>query len=239
MHTFSQFFPDLFDTKSKEDLFSALLRFAHRHEFNLAMIGYSPDKTHPGSAVWIDNYPANWNPGDPSLCVRDPIIAEIARQPLPVIWGPDTYVSTGTMDLWDQSAQYGFHSGIVTPLWLGESKRMLIALTRDKPLDSDPARLMQLVGEQLLFTSCTKMIVDDIFKETQPARAENLPKLTLRETECLKYTMDGKTAWEVGVILGMSERTANFHLQNAIKKLDVCNKHQAVIAANKLGLIKV
>ncbi|MBV8657503.1 MAG: autoinducer binding domain-containing protein [Burkholderiales bacterium] len=239
MHTFSQFFPDLFDTKSKDDLFSALLKFAHQHEFNLAMIGYSPNKSVPNAAVWVDNYPKNWNPGDPSLCIRDPIIAEISRQPLPVVWGPQTYESTGTMDLWDQSAQYGFHSGIVTPLWLGDSKRMLIALTRDKPLDDNPARLMELVGDQLLFTSCAQMIANGLFEEARPARAEEPPKLTSRETECLKYTLDGKTAWEVGVILGMSERTANFHLQNAIRKLNVCNKHQAAIVANKLGLLNV
>ncbi|MBV8658241.1 MAG: autoinducer binding domain-containing protein [Burkholderiales bacterium] len=239
MHTFSQFFPDLFDTKSKVDLTAALLNFAHHQEFNLAMVVYAPNTSTSTDSVWVDNYPDNWDAGDPSLYARDPIVAQVKRQPMPVIWGPDLYFATGTMDLWDQSAQFGFHSGIVTPLWLGDGKRILIALSRDKPLDSNPTRLMQQVSEQQLFTSCAQLIVDEVFKATQPAQAENLPKLTLREMECLKYTMDGKTAWEVGVILGMSERTANFHLQNAIKKLDVCNKHQAVMLANKLGLLKI
>jgi DNA-binding CsgD family transcriptional regulator len=40
-------------------------------------------------------------------------------------------------------------------------------------------------------------------------------RLTPRELECLRWTMEGKTAWEVGTILSISERTAVLHLNNA------------------------
>jgi DNA-binding CsgD family transcriptional regulator len=63
-------------------------------------------------------------------------------------------------------------------------------------------------------------------------------RLTPRELECLKWTMEGKTAWEVGGILGISERTAVLHLSNAMRKLDTHNKHQAVLKALRLGLIR-
>jgi DNA-binding CsgD family transcriptional regulator len=49
--------------------------------------------------------------------------------------------------------------------------------------------------------------------------------------------MEGKTAWEVGQILGISERTAVLHVNNAMHKLDSVNKHQAVLKALRLGLI--
>jgi len=49
--------------------------------------------------------------------------------------------------------------------------------------------------------------------------------------------MDGKTAWEVGAILGISERTAVLHVNNAMHKLACVNKHQAVLKALRLGLI--
>jgi DNA-binding CsgD family transcriptional regulator len=63
------------------------------------------------------------------------------------------------------------------------------------------------------------------------------PKLTPRELEALRWTMDGKTAWEVGVLLGITERTAVLHLNNAMHKLGCVNKHQAVLKALRLGLI--
>ena len=49
--------------------------------------------------------------------------------------------------------------------------------------------------------------------------------------------MDGKTAWEVGAIMNISERTAVLHLQNAMHKLACINKHQAVLKAMRLGLL--
>lgn len=62
------------------------------------------------------------------------------------------------------------------------------------------------------------------------------PELTRREFECLQWTAQGKTAWEVGRIIGTSERTANFHLHNAMVKLQARTKHQAVLKALRLGL---
>ena len=50
--------------------------------------------------------------------------------------------------------------------------------------------------------------------------------------------MEGKTAWEVGDLLGISERTAALHVNNATHKLDCVNKHQAVLKALRLGLIR-
>jgi DNA-binding CsgD family transcriptional regulator len=61
--------------------------------------------------------------------------------------------------------------------------------------------------------------------------------LTPRELEVLRWTMDGKTAWETGAVLNISERTTVQHLQNAMKKLQCVSKHQAVLKALRLGLI--
>jgi len=41
----------------------------------------------------------------------------------------------------------------------------------------------------------------------------------------------------VGAVLGISERTAVLHINNAMHKLKCVNKHQAVLKALRLGLI--
>jgi DNA-binding CsgD family transcriptional regulator len=64
-----------------------------------------------------------------------------------------------------------------------------------------------------------------------------MPKLTRRELDVLSWTSQGKTAWEVSVILGMSEKTVNFHLGNAMRKLGVSSKHQAVLKCVAAGLL--
>ena len=61
--------------------------------------------------------------------------------------------------------------------------------------------------------------------------------LTLREREVLAWTADGKTAYEIGMIFGIAERTVKFHLQNAVVKLDAMNKTHAATKAAMLGLL--
>lgn len=48
---------------------------------------------------------------------------------------------------------------------------------------------------------------------------------------------EGKTAYEIGVILGLTERTINFHISRSIVKLNACNKTNAVVKAVLMGLI--
>ncbi len=66
---------------------------------------------------------------------------------------------------------------------------------------------------------------------------KDLPSFTLRERETLKWSYEGKTAWEIGVILSISERTVKFHLNNTYKKLNVVNRSQAVAKAIRYGIV--
>lgn len=62
-------------------------------------------------------------------------------------------------------------------------------------------------------------------------------QLTERELECLRWAADGKTAWETGMVLNVSERTVNFHMTNAQKKLMASNKIQTVARAILYNLL--
>lgn len=78
---------------------------------------------------------------------------------------------------------------------------------------------------------------------TQPSDNPPTPRdqsrcvLTHREKECLAWTLAGKTAWEIGMLLSISERTAAQHLGACIGKLGTVNKHQAANKAARLGWI--
>ena len=64
-----------------------------------------------------------------------------------------------------------------------------------------------------------------------------IPKFTVREKETLKWAYEGKTAWEIGIILSISERTVKFHLNNIYQKLNVTNRSQAVAKAIRYGIV--
>ncbi len=59
--------------------------------------------------------------------------------------------------------------------------------------------------------------------------------LSGREQQCLEWVSHGKTSWETAVILGLSERTVNFHLRNACCKLNVYGRQAGVAKAMRAG----
>ena len=61
--------------------------------------------------------------------------------------------------------------------------------------------------------------------------------LTTREQDCLHWAAQGKTSWEIGCILGISERTANFHIANICRKLNVRTRQAAITSAMQLNLL--
>ncbi len=61
--------------------------------------------------------------------------------------------------------------------------------------------------------------------------------LSVRESEVLRWLKHGKSSWDISVILGISERTVNYHVYNIMEKLDAKNRPQAVAIATSLGLL--
>ncbi|MBB4365328.1 LuxR family quorum-sensing system transcriptional regulator CciR [Bradyrhizobium sp. CIR18] len=61
--------------------------------------------------------------------------------------------------------------------------------------------------------------------------------LSERERQCLRWIEQGKSSWEIGVILNVSENTVNFHVKNAMRKSETTSRTQCVVKARRLGLI--
>lgn len=69
-----------------------------------------------------------------------------------------------------------------------------------------------------------------------PATEQCIKELSPREVTILNWIKNGKTNWEVGQILGVTERTVRFHLASIFSKLDVTSRSQAVATAMEHGL---
>lgn len=64
-------------------------------------------------------------------------------------------------------------------------------------------------------------------------------RLTNRERECLSWAKEGKTNWEISQILSLAERTVEFHVGNAMRKLNASNRVTAIVIAIQEGLISM
>jgi DNA-binding NarL/FixJ family response regulator len=63
------------------------------------------------------------------------------------------------------------------------------------------------------------------------------PKLDDRHIEILSLVQDGKNSGEIGMIMGLSGRTIEYHLARAFAALGVHTRIQAVVRARELGLL--
>jgi LuxR family transcriptional activator of bioluminescence operon len=61
--------------------------------------------------------------------------------------------------------------------------------------------------------------------------------LTGRETECLFWASEGKTSGEIACILGITERTVNYHLNQVTRKTGSMNRYQAIAKGISSGIL--
>ena len=218
---------------------SVVIRFAQQLGFDKVSAMVAVD--HVGSAsefVAVHNTPLAFQQtfDDVSLGKRDPVSQHCRRNTVPIIWGQHTYLRGNAIEMWEHQALYGYRNGIAMALHLPEGRHFLLGVDRDQALPTDTAELQRIVADLQLFAvhaqdTALRVLV------SEGSRPE-LPALTPRELEVLRWTMEGKVTSEISALLGIGDRTTVFHLQNAMLKLNCNSKHVAVVKALRLGLIQ-
>ena len=227
------------EARTPLDFRKEVVSFAESLGFNTVSAMAVVDRSTVKSDFYVvDNTPTAFTQSyhDTGLAQVDPVMQHCKRAAVPIIWDQSTYVSKGFGGMWEQQARYGYRTGIALAIHLPGGRHFLLGVDRDKALSLNAKSLSRIVADLQLFAVHAQDAAFRIF-ETDVVLQPSASPLTPRELEALKWTMEGKTAWEVGAILSISERTAVLHLQNATHKLECINKHQAVLRALKLGLL--
>lgn len=232
-------YQSVLEARNREEFRSEVVRFTKQLGFETVSAVTVVDH-HIGNSefVEVDNAPDAWRDAmqDPDSGRLDPVMQHCKRHSVPIIWDQGTYVSAGRGDLWEMQARFGYRTGIGLALHMPDGRHFVLGVDRDQALPNDRAEVTRLVADLQLFAVHAQ---DTAMRVLVPERLQpERPKLTPRELDSLRWTMEGKTAWEVGAVLGISERTAVLHVSNAMHKLGCTNKHQAVLKALRLGLIR-
>ena len=215
-----------------------LVDFAHDMDFGYVSSALAIDR--PGQKavfMMLNNAPEAFADAtrDEEDAKRDPVLKRLKRLSVPFVYDQSTYVSDGAADLWERQAEFGYRTGISVALHLPGHKHFLLGVDRAETLPEDDEKLTRMLADiQLLAVHAQ----DAAVRLLTPAAPESeIPTLTPRELEVLRWTMEGKSAWEVGQILSVSEHTVNFHMRNILRKLDSTSKHQAVLKAIALEML--
>lgn len=232
-------YTSVLNVSSRDELKQEIVGFARRLGFETVSATTVIDHFLAESEfITIDNTPEGYRDSfeNPDNFVVDPVMQHCKRFSLPIIWDQATYLEAGAVSKWEEQAAYGYRTGICLALHLPEGKHFVLGVDRPDPLPSGPQELTRIVADLQLFAVLAQEASQRILLPAPPQ--PDMPSLTPRELESLRWTMEGKTAWELANILGISERTAGLHLNNATHKLGCVNKHQAVLKALRLGLIR-
>jgi DNA-binding CsgD family transcriptional regulator len=224
--------------ETREELLREVLRFTRMLGFDtvaaVAVVDQPDGRTR---FIAVHNTPAEFTETflNTDIGRRDPVMQHCRRSSVPIAWGQQTYVAAGQGPLWEHQAGFGYGAGIIAAMHMPRGRHFVLGVDRDKALPRDCSELTRMVGDLQLFLVHAQ---EAAMRILLPAPSADIPPLTARELESLRWTMEGKTAWELGHILGISEQTAARHINNSMQKLGCVNKLQAVLKALRLGLIQ-
>ncbi len=172
-----------------------------------------------------------------SYHLQDPILAACRSRMIPLTWDDvaENEAIPGDREVLSLAADFGLQNGFTVPIHTPSGARVVISLSSDAPKPEFAAMVAE--HQHALHVMALHFHEHMERKLAEMAVVEAPPvKLSPREIECLQWTADGKTAWEISKILGISENTVNFHIKNSMAKLDVHSKTHAVAKAVSMGI---
>ena len=190
--------------------------------------------TQPKTVIF-NNYPSGWQEQyqEKNYLAVDPTVLHGMRSLLPVLWSDTLFAPA--QDLWEEARSYGLQIGWVQACRDVNGVGGLLTLARSR----EPISAAELQDKEVKMKSLSQAVHMGMSRLlTSKMLPESRVQLSFREVEVLQWTGDGKTSAEVSDILNISARTVNFHISNAMSKLNAANKAAAVVRAAMLGMLQ-
>lgn len=210
---------DTYGMKTVAYLGSGVSRSWHQDREPYIAVTYSPE--------WVERYRAC------GYVKIDPVIQVGLRRILPIDWSEFPQDERELRTFFGEAEEYGLgRKGMSFPVHGHGCDRSLLSISADMS-EREWRWARRTVLRQ--FPIIATHLHDAVLRVEGAPRP--LPRLSRRELECLKWTSEGKTVWECGMILGLSSHTVRCYLESARHKLGSSSNTHAVSLALKSGLL--
>lgn len=187
--------------------------------------------------IMLDGYPEGWVKRyfEAAYYESDPVMAWCIREILPIRWS-DLILKPGSAAeaMMLDAAEYGLRDGVTMPVHSPQGELGILSLSLDAP----PERARAITETALPIIQLLATHLHQAVRRLGCFSQGVGSSLTMRERECLTWAADGKTSNEIAQLLGISDSTVNFHLNNAMQKLDVVSRQHAIGKASLQRLIQ-
>lgn len=228
------------ESRSADDLEAIAKRFCEAQEFTrwkYSLVG--PDRV-------LSNYPNSFIRTylEKRLRVLDPVIKITLSLRRATSWDVvrlmhvDKTKSVPEREILEMRRSAGGRAGITAPAFDRGGRHYDIALVsfaRGRALTQVEQRYNE--PRVQLFAAYFASVAATILLRKQRVERPELVSLTDRERDCLCWAAKGKSSWEIGQLLNISEPTVKFHLMNTGKKLGAHTRALTITRAIQAGLI--
>jgi len=191
--------------------------------------------------VQLSNYPEDWSNAmrSKSHFATDPVVRACQKTAAPFLWGElDRIIplSAAQREILDGASRAGLGAGFSVPFHIpGECTGSgSFAVACGKPLDEATIPSVNYVAA-FAFEAARRLLprTDKLKFDLDAA-----PGLTERQLDCIVLMAQGKSDWDAGRILGISQRTVQEHLDTARRRYGVGSRAQLIVRAlfdNQIG----
>ena len=177
------------------------------------------------------------------LLQYDERIRHCGESIVPGSWTTDELRMTKTNpDVARALTEKGLASGVFFPIHGVGGEVGMLALNSEHPdvvrTLGDRVYDVMAKGHLLAYMFHEQVIRSGILIETGHEEETLQQPLNQREREILIFASKGLESREMGEMLGITERTVNFHFSKILRKLSAANRIEAVAKGVELGLIK-
>jgi LuxR family quorum sensing-dependent transcriptional regulator len=214
------------------DLFRDLIA---PHGFTASACGaFVPTGTGPETRFFFNDWPPAWLDlyTRNNFVAADFLVAEARRRVAPFTWleaKAARVLSRAEAELWATAVAWGWTDGLTVPIHGPGGYFGLVVLAGQQQALPAGRRgelhLMALMAHE----RCLGLAA-------VPLVAEPEAPLTPRELQCIRWVVAGKTDWEIGGILGVSQTTVKTHVDEARRKLGARTRSQAAARLVQFGL---
>jgi LuxR family transcriptional regulator, quorum-sensing system regulator BjaR1 len=216
----------------------AVLQAIKQYGFENILAGTIPrpgaNKSQQESHVILHHWPAEWweRYFSNGYLFVDPAIRRVMSDISPFLWSelsPTCRDDPMAIRVMKEAADFGLRNGFTVPLITLEGDTVGFSIAGGN-LDIPPyARgMLSLLATYALGSA---------FKLHHSKREQERIRITKRERDILQWAATGKTEWEIGEILGISEHAVDKFFRNIRHKLNATNRTHAIAEAIRLSII--
>jgi DNA-binding CsgD family transcriptional regulator len=237
-NVFSDFIDRIRGLDRPDALRSAMGRFAEGVGFESFMFLHSDDAS--GQNLLLSNYPDGWleHYVASDYAHVDPVVARAIRSTSPFTWGHSEYLARldgKQRQLFDEAGEFGVRQGICCTWRNGSGYVSGMSVATAKPEEE----FRQLVNRHRVDIELACLYFCSHVENRVIGRGARIHAdlLTVREKDCLTWTLQGWTLERMARAAGVLEPAIRECLHSATMKLKASQPTRAAARAVELGLI--